>query len=54
MIALGSAFVIGLQSERTDVIRRQGLAPVNILDRFPQAPLLSLSRGRAGACACPA
>jgi propanediol dehydratase large subunit len=37
----GSGIAIGLQSKGTAVIQRQGLAPLNNLELFSQAPLLS-------------
>ena len=37
----GSGIAIGLQSKGTTVIQRQGLAPLNNLELFSQAPLLS-------------
>ncbi|MFO1147836.1 MAG: propanediol/glycerol family dehydratase large subunit [Alsobacter sp.] len=37
----GSGVAIGLQSKGTAVIQRQGLAPLNNLELFAQAPLLS-------------
>ena len=37
----GSGIAIGLQSKGTAVIQRKGLAPLNNLELFPSAPLLS-------------
>jgi hypothetical protein len=37
----GSGIAVGLQSEGTAVIQRRGLAPLNNLELFAQAPLLS-------------
>jgi hypothetical protein len=37
----GSGIAIGLQSKGTAVIQRKGLAPLNNLELFAQAPLLS-------------
>jgi hypothetical protein len=37
----GSGIAIGLQSKGTAVIQRRGLAPLNNLELFGQAPLLS-------------
>jgi propanediol dehydratase large subunit len=37
----GSGIAIGLQSKGTAVIQRSGLAPLDNLELFPQAPLLS-------------
>jgi propanediol dehydratase large subunit len=37
----GSGIAVGLQSKGTAVIQRQGLAPLNNLELFSQAPLLS-------------
>jgi len=37
----GSGIAIGLQSKGTAVIQRRGLAPLNNLELFSQAPLLS-------------
>jgi hypothetical protein len=37
----GSGVAIGLQSKGTAVIQRKGLAPLNNLELFSQAPLLS-------------
>lgn len=37
----GSGIGIGLQSKGTTVIQRRGLAPLNNLELFSQAPLLS-------------
>ncbi len=42
----GSGIAIGLQSKGTAVIQRRGLAPLNNLELFSQAPLLSASAYR--------
>ena len=41
LITRGSGIAVGLQSKGTAVIQRQGLAPLNNLELFSQAPLLS-------------
>jgi propanediol dehydratase large subunit len=38
----GSGIAIGLQSRGTAIIQKQGLAPLNNLELFPQSPSLSL------------
>jgi hypothetical protein len=43
----GSGIAIGIQSKGTTVIHRRGLAPLNNLELFPQAPNLTLDSYRA-------
>jgi len=43
----GSGIAVGIQSKGTTVIHRRGLAPLNNLELFPQAPSLTLESYRA-------